>query len=230
MNAPAVRGRSDLGSTLLALAACASLVAGAGFVHGGMKQRLSRPPSDELLYYPSGLLVRQASLGYETAAADVAWLRGIQYYGEHRLTDQKYELIGHVMSIVTDLDPRFLEPYIFGALVLSQELKRTDEGLALLEKGMRANPESWLLAFEAGFIHYVCRHDNEAAARYFVRASRMPGHPEYVDRFAAFATQKSGNTGMAILLWKRVLLTENEFMRDVARRELNHLEAEGGIR
>lgn len=230
MNVRQFRGRSGLGNALLALAACAALVAGAGFVHGAMKQRLSRPPSDELLYYPSGLLVRQASLGYETAAADVAWLRGIQYYGEHRLTDQKYELIGHVMSIVTDLDPRFLEPYIFGALVLSQELKRTDEGLALLEKGMRANPESWLLAFEAGFIHYVCRHDYEAAARYFVRASRLPDHPEYVDRFAAFATQRAGNTGMAILLWKRVLLTENEFMRDVARRELNHLEVEGRIR
>ena len=230
MNAPAASGRFAVGSTVLAFAACAVLVALAGGLHGGMKQRLSRPPSDELLYYPSGLLVRQASLGYETAAADVAWLRGIQYYGEHRLTDQKYELIGHVMSIVTDLDPRFLEPYIFGALVLSQELKRTDEGLALLEKGMRANPESWLLAFETGFIHYVCRHDYEAAARYFVRASQLPDHPDYVDRFAAFATQKSGNTGMAILLWKRVLATENEFMQEVARRELSRLEVEGGIR
>ena len=230
MNTTEVRGKPAVAGPLIALVACAFLLALAGALHGGMKQRLSRPPSDELLYYPSGLLVRQASLGYETAAADVAWLRGIQYYGEHRLTDQKYELIGHVMSIVTDLDPRFLQPYIFGALVLAQELKRTDEGLALLEKGMRANPESWLLAFEAGFIHYVCRHDYEEASRYFVRASQLPGHPDYVDRFAAFASQKSGNTGMAILLWKRVLATENKFMQEVARRELSRLEVEGSVR
>lgn len=225
MIAAVPRGRVGAGNGILALAACAVLVAGAGALHGAMKARLARPPAEELLYYPSGLLVRQASLGYESAAADAAWLRGIQYYGEHRLTDQKYEMIGHVMSIVTDLDPRFLQPYIFGALVLAQELKRTDEGLALLEKGMRANPESWLLAFETGFIHYVCRHDYEAAARYFVRASRLPNHPEYVDRFAAFASQKSGNAGMAILLWKRVLATGNKYMRDVALRELNRLEA-----
>jgi hypothetical protein len=95
---------------------------------------------------------------------------------------------------------------------------------------MRANPDSWLLAFETGFIHYVCRHDYEAAARYFVRASRLPGHPEYVDRFAAFATQKSGNAGMAILLWKRVLATGNEYMQDVARRELTRLDSEKGAR
>jgi len=220
------RGRAGAGNGLLALGACALLLAGAGALHGTMMERLARPPVDELLYYPSGLLVRQASLGYESAAADVAWLRGIQYYGEHRLTDQKYELIGHVMSIVTDLDPRFLQPYIFGALVLAQELKRTDEGLALLEKGMRANPDSWLLAFETGFIHYVCRHDYEAASRYFVRASRIPGHPDYVDRFAAFASQKSGNEGMAILLWKRVLVTGNKYMQEVASRELRRLGAE----
>ena len=230
MTGMALPGRAGAGSGLLALAACALLVASAGVLHGAMKERLARPPMEELLYYPSGLLVRQASLGYETAAADAAWLRGIQYYGEHRLTDQKYEMIGHVMSIVTDLDPRFLQPYIFGALVLAQELKRTDEGLALLEKGMSANPDSWLLAFETGFIHYVCRHDYEAAARYFVRASQLPGHPEYVDRFAAVASQKSGNAGMAILLWKHVLVTGNTYMQEVARRELGRLEAEEGSR
>lgn len=230
MTAPLPRTGAGAGSGLLALALCAALVASAGALHGVMKARVARPPVDELLYYPSGLLVRQASLGYETAAADAAWLRGIQYYGEHRLTDQKYELIGHVMSIVTDLDPRFLQPYIFGALVLAQELKRTDEGLALLEKGMRANPDSWLLAFETGFIHYVCRHDYETAARYFVRASRLPDHPEYVERFAAFASQKSGNAGMAILLWKRVLATGNKYMQDVALRELSRLGAEEGAK
>lgn len=230
MIAASLRGRAGAGSGLLTLATIAVLMAGAGALDGAMKERLPRPPAEELLYYPSGLLVRQASLGYESAAADAAWLRGIQYYGEHRLTDQKYEMIGHVMSIVTDLDPRFLQPYIFGGLVLAQELKRTDEGLALLEKGMRANPESWLLAFETGFIHYVCRHDYETAARYFVRASRLPGHPEYVGRFAAFASQKSGNAGMAVLLWKRVLATGNKYMQDVALSELNRLDAEKGAR
>jgi hypothetical protein len=211
---------------LLPLAASAALLTGAGLLHVGMKERLPRTPVDELLYYPSGLMVRQASLGYETAAADVAWLRGIQYYGEHRLTDQKYEMIGHIMSIVTDLDPRFLQPYVFGALVLAQELKRPDEGLALLEKGMRANPRNWLLAFETGFIQYVCRRDYATAARYFVRASRMPEHPDYVDRFAAFASQRAGNRGMAVLLWKRVLVTGNRYMQEVARRELRLLGAE----
>jgi hypothetical protein len=208
------------------LAVAALLLAASGGLHAAFGGRIERGPAHELLYFPSGLFVKQASIGYETAAADLAWLRGIQYYGEHRMTDQNYVRIGHVMSVATDLDPRFLAPYVFGAFVLAQELRRPDDGLALLEKGRRANPESWLLAFETGFLHYVCRHDYESAARYFVRAARLPGHPPYVESFAAFASQRAGNRGMAILLWKRVLATGNKYTQEAARRELARLDAE----
>ena len=210
---------------LAGLALATLFVASAAFVHRGAWPRLARFREEELLYYPSGFAVRQAALGYENAAADISWLRGIQYYGEHRLTDQKYDLIGHVMDIVTTLDPAFVQSYVFGAFVMAQEQKQTERGLELLERGMRANPTDWNLAFEAGFLHYVCRHDFVSAARFFTWASRMPGHEAYAERFAAFANQRAGNTGMAILLWKQVLATGNTYMQDVARRELEHLGA-----
>jgi hypothetical protein len=208
---------------VLALLAAGLFVASAGLLQRGAGSSLGRARDEELLYYPSGFMVRQAALGYETAAADIAWLRGVQYYGEHRLTDQKFEMIGHVMAIVTELDPNFVEPYVFGAFVLAQEMGQPERGLELLERGMRANPTNWRLAFEAGFLYYVCRHDYTAAGRYFTWASRMPDHAEYAERFAAFANEKAGNAGMAILLWKQVLATGNRYMQDVARRELQRL-------
>jgi hypothetical protein len=223
MSVSALGGRF---SPLLPFAAAAALLLAAGGLQATAGSRLAPAPGQELLYFPSGLFTRQASLGYETAAADAAWLRGIQYYGEHRLTDQKYERIGHVMAIVTDLDPRFEAAYVFGAFVLGQELRQPEAGLALLEKGRRANPDSWRLAFETGFLHYVCRRDYDAAARLFVQAARLPDHPDYVERFAAFASQRAGNDDVAILLWKRVLATGNQYMQEVARRELARLGVE----
>jgi hypothetical protein len=207
------------------VALTALLLAGAARLEMAERPRLDKIREEELLYYPSGFAVRQAALGYETAAADIAWLRGIQYYGEHRLTDQKYDLIGHVMDIVTQLDPAFQEPYVFGAFVMAQELKQPQRGLELLERGIRANPTNWRLAFEAGFLHYVCRHDYASAARFFTWASRMPGHDPFVERFAAFAHERAGDTGVAILLWKQVLATGNAYMQEVARRELGRLGA-----
>lgn len=217
----ALRGGAGLAA---ALAVAAALLAASGALHGAYRAKQGGRAVDELLYYPSGVWVRQAALGYETAAADLAWLRGIQYYGEHRLSDQRYDMIGHVMEIVAELDPRFTQPYVFGAFVLAQELKQPQRGLELLERGMHANPESWELAFETGFLHYVGTRDMAAAARYFTRAARLPGHPEYVERFAAFANQRAGNLGMAILLWKRVEASGNKYMQEVARREIERLE------
>jgi hypothetical protein len=211
---------------LAAFAVAGLLLAASGMVDRADRTHRGASRQDELLYYPSGVWVRQAAMGYETAAADVAWLRGIQYYGEHRLSDQRYDMIGHVMEIVTELDPQFTQPYVFGAFVLSQELKQPQRGLALLERGMRANPEDWELAFETGFLHYVSTHDHAAAARYFARAGSLPDHPDYVDRFAAFAAQRAGDRTMAVLLWKRVEQTGNQYMRDVARREIARLDAE----
>lgn len=185
------------------------------------ERRLGR--AEELLYYPSGLWVRQASLGYETAAADLGWLRCIQYYGEHRMTDNRFERIGHVTGIVSELDPAFLQPVIFGAFVLGQEMGQPEQGLALLKKGLERNPQSWQLAFETGFLYYVCFRDHAAAARYFALAARLPGRPDYVERFAAFAFQRAGEREMAVLLWKRVEATGNKYMQDVARREIERL-------
>ena len=211
------------------IALALALLVGANLLFALAKDRIQKNGEDELLYYPSGLMARQASLGYETAAADIAWLRGIQYYGEHRLTDQKFAMIGHVMEIVSDLDPAFIQPYVFGAFVLAQEMKEPERGLALLQRGRIANPDNWLLAFEVGFLHYVCLHNYRAAATYFTWASRLPGHPEHVERFAAFVNKKAGNHDMAILLWKRVLATGNKYMQEVARRELSDLER-GSVR
>jgi tetratricopeptide (TPR) repeat protein len=219
--------RKDAAAAAAIALACALLV-GAGMMHGSYRASRGTRSVDELLYYPSGVWVRQATLGYETAAADVAWLRGIQYYGEHRLSDQRYDMIGHVMGIVADLDPQFEQPYVFGGFTLAQELKQPERGLALLERGLQANPDSWSLAFEVGFLNYVSLHDYAAAARYFTRASRMPGSPDYVARFAAWSNQRAGNRAMAILLWRRVESTGNQYMQEVARRELARLHGPEG--
>jgi tetratricopeptide (TPR) repeat protein len=193
-------------------------------VESAARERGSSARLEELLYYPSGFMVKEASLGYETAAADLGWLRAIQYYGEHRLTDQRFDRIDHVMRIIGDLDPSFLPPYDFGAFVLAQEMKQPDRGLRLLRRGLESNPDSWLLLFETGFLYYVCKRDPAAAARYFTLAGRMPDHPDYVERFAAFASQRAGDRDLAILLWKRVLATGNRYMQEVARREIERLE------
>ena len=83
-------------------------------------QRLPHPqPLEELSYYPSGQHLRPATLGHAETAADLAWLRAVQYYGEHRRTDLRFENMEHVFDILTSLSPTFAPAYVFGAFALA---------------------------------------------------------------------------------------------------------------
>lgn len=204
-----------------------SLISGGIFIKKEIIGKIVLEPEEELMYFPSGTFVRQTALGQESTLADVAWLRAIQYYGHHRLTDRKYVMVGHIFDIVTTLDPQFIQAYVFGAVVLSQDAGKPYEGLALLRKGMRENPENWLLAFETGFIYYVVLRDCRSAGRYFSLSSRLPNAPEFTSRFAAFVEERAGHTETALELWKEVAAaSQNKYIREIAEEKIAKLKAE----
>ncbi len=183
-----------------------------------------RQEGQELMYFPSGRFLKESALGHTSTVADIAWLRAIQYYGHHRMTDRKYEMVGHIFDIITTLDPNFVHAYVFGAVVLSQDAGKPEEGLALLRKGMRANPDNWLLAFETGFIYYVILHDCENAGRYFALASRLPNAPDMTSRFAAFVEEKAGHAETALELWSEIArATDNTFIKQMAEERMEKL-------
>ncbi len=182
---------------------------------------------EELSYFPSGRFLRQAVLGYEHLAADLIWLRAIQYFGQHRLTDLKFEHLGHILDILTTLDPQFIHAYTFGALLLTDYAKGPEEALELLKKGMRENPNAWEIPFTAGFIHYIFLRQLSTAAQYFLRAGKLPDAPEACLRFAGFVYRKAGQREVALRLWIELYnSTENKVEKETALRYVNKLTME----
>ncbi|UCD05966.1 MAG: hypothetical protein JSV98_01665 [candidate division WOR-3 bacterium] len=156
----------------------------------------------ELMYFPSGYALRTLSVGYHTPLADVVWLRFIQYYGEHRLTDARFELMYHILDILTTLDPKFLYSYTLGALMLTHDAQRPDQAEALLKKGMYSNPDEWRIPFTYGFINYIFLKEYRVAQTYFRVASAKPGAPDMPKRWYAFITYfKLGDLRTALALW-----------------------------
>jgi tetratricopeptide (TPR) repeat protein len=219
-------GEKWLSQTLLILLAVA-LFAGGICVRKEALGDVPRQSGQELMYFPSGKFLKQSALGHTSTLADIAWLRAIQYYGHHRLTDKKYDMVGHIFDIVTTLDPNFVHAYVFGAIVLAQDAGRPEEGLALLKKGMRHNPENWLLAFETGFIYHIMLKDYENAGRYFRLASVLPNAPSFPARFAAFANERAGRTETAIQLWSEIAkATPNTQLKEIAEEHIEKLKVE----
>jgi tetratricopeptide (TPR) repeat protein len=179
------------------------------------------------MYFPSGHLLRPMALGHPLTLADCLWLRAIQYYGEHRMTDNQFTMAGHIFTTITRLDPQFGEAYLFGGLVLAAEGRDRDRGLALLREGIARNPGRWDLPFWTGFIHYMTKGHDREAAYYFARAARLPGAPGYVLRFAAHAKARSGDLLTALALWEDLLTdTTNPAMRTLAEQKMKEIQAE----
>jgi tetratricopeptide (TPR) repeat protein len=180
----------------------------------------------EVMYLPSSRFVQEIALGYRNLAADILWFRTIQYYGSYRMGENDLALFNHLVDVITDLDPQFTFAYLFGALIIAEDLGYFSEGIRFLEKGIQHNPDDWWLVFEMGFLYYVDARDYAAAVRYFRRASRMPGTGEIAGRFAAFVAAKAGHTETSIAMWKELARTsENQHIRDLAERYIEKLEA-----
>jgi tetratricopeptide (TPR) repeat protein len=202
------------------------LAAGAGTRALGERARGEGRPH-RVAALPAVPFLEVVALGYREAAADVAWLQAVQYYGEHRQGGNDLSEFRHYVAAVNTLDPRYEHAYVFGAFVLATESGDRQGALDLLRRGVRANPSSGRLLFEMGFLHYVLGDELEAALPYLRLAARRPNGRERAQRFMAFIERRLGRLETAWLLWQDILTTSRDpSMRAVAAQAMRSLERE----
>ncbi len=201
-----------------------------------IRDRVSPKPASgdpAMLYVRSGSFLAKASLSYQALLADVYWIRAIQYFGGTRLSREsakQYDLLYPLLDITTSLDPRFTLAYRFGAIFLADKMPdgpgRPDLSIALLQKGLAAQPEKWEYAQDAGFVYYWWLQDYLTAARWFERASRIPGSPWWLRPMAASLLAQGGDRRASRQLWEHMYRSaDNEWLLNSARLRLAQLDA-----
>jgi hypothetical protein len=224
---------SPLAWTALAAFLTAAIAAQVA-LDGRLVQPVTRPGVE---WVRSPGVMRRLALGFDALWADVYWIRAVQYYGDARLSksDTKdYDLLYPLLDMTTTLDPRFNIAYRFGAILLSEAHPngpgRTDQAIALLEKGIRESPEKWEYYLDAGFVHYWWRRDARTAADWFLRASGTANAPNWLAPLAASVLAEAGDQTAARVLWTQLAQTaEHEWMRRTARIRLQQLDAEKAL-
>ena len=185
----------------------------------------------EVLFLPSGKFLRQLSLGYEGLLADIYWTRVVQYFGRKRLEHStEFKLLGPLLQITTDLDPHLLIAYRFGSIFLAEKPPRGAgqplESLALLHRGIVANPDYWRLWEDVGFIYYWDLKDYPAAARAFQTGSERPGAMEWMRALAAKVAAQGGQLATSRFLWSEIARQAgNEQIRKNAEDHLMAIDA-----
>ena len=219
-------------------AAAAVCLAGAVALHAAQDRwpapRVDRP---ELMYLRSPAVVKRVVLDYDGVAADLYWIRALQHFGEERLSppehQRTYALLYPLLDLTTDLDPYFSIAYRFGAIFLGEPFPggpgRPDLAVALLQKGLVAQPDRWQYMMDLGFVYYWHLHDYKAASTTFQRAAELPGAPTWLRPLAAVTLAEGGHRNASRALWRQLAQSEEPWLRDSASLRLSQLDAMDAI-
>jgi len=195
-------------------------------------QRAALHQDRDELVMRSGKLVKAMSLEYAPLMADIYWTRAVQYYGDKRARhDPNFELLWPLLDVTTALDPNLLVAYRFGSTFLSEPSPRgaghAEFGIALLERGIQANPEYWRLYEDLGFIYYFELKDYAKASAAFAEGSKNPDSQIWMKIMAAKIAAEGQSLQTSIFLWNEVYqTTKDPQVKENARTHLQLLGAE----
>ena len=183
---------------------------------------------EEVLYFNSPKLVKRLSLGYDGLLADIYWTRAVQYFGSRHVTRAAdYKLLSPLLEITTALDPKLIVAYQFGANFLGpkppQGAGQPDKAVALLEYGIRNNPDNWKLYYELGFFYYMEKKDYAKAAEAFERGIQVPNAHPFLRVLAAQMAQHAGEFDTARMLWYTTYQSTKE--AQIRQNAVEHLQA-----
>jgi tetratricopeptide (TPR) repeat protein len=176
----------------------------------------------------SGKLLKRMSLGYDSLLADIYWTRTVQYNGgviARGVND--FGLLAPLLDVTTDLDPRLDVAYRYGAIFLSEKVPagagRPDEAIALVRKGIAANPGNWRLYYDLGFVYYWYLRDYQQAAQTFWEGSKVPGAMPWMSAMAAHIAGSGGSRETSRFMWGQIYESSQDIT--IRANALAHLQA-----
>ena len=182
--------------------------------------RRFKVPGSSIIYLPSGKYLKFITFGFDSLLADIIYIWAIQYYSNYAIKN-RFDYLEHIFSIISELDPHYLDPYRIGALIAWYEGKRIDLALKVLDLGIKKNPNNWILPFEAAHYAQMYKKDYKLAQYYYDITRKIKGAPPIARRLYAAAAFKAMDLETAYKNWLEIYQTaEDERVKKIA---YNHL-------
>jgi tetratricopeptide (TPR) repeat protein len=194
----------------------------------------NNPAGEQEQLYMNGTTVRRISLGFNGLAADWYWMRSLQYVGgkilntheKVRLDDMSplnLKLLAPLLDATTTLDPEFMEPYEYAAVVLPAV--NVQDAIRIINKGIAANPSAWRLYQHLGYIYWQ-QKDFTAAAEAYGRGATIPGAPHWMEAMKAKMIGEGGSRGTARDIYLHMYQEAgDDQVKEMARRYLMRLDS-----
>ncbi len=183
---------------------------------------------DDILYLPNEKLLTHFTAGLNTIIANFLWLHCIQYTALEHRGQRHFTWLEHMLFTATRLDPYFVDVYRFGAMFLSALRADPEASLRLAQEGMKKNPHSWHLPYEAAMNYLLNRRDHPDsryyAAQYLSMSAATGRAISGVVNLAAKLQDEYDLTEIERDMWVNMLDSDDKFIRELAERKLIEIE------
>jgi tetratricopeptide (TPR) repeat protein len=189
--------------------------------------------SDEEQLYLQGPTAKRLSLGFNGLAADWYWMRSLQYVGRKSVNYQSLHpgqlsfnelsaldlrVLPALLRLSTNLDPQFMAPYEYGAMILPTF--NDEEAIALLNFGIEQNPDKWRLYQHLGYIYWQ-RQDYQKASELYLKGAQLTNAPSWLAEMGARMTLQGGSREEARQMYRHLYEESNdELVKQVLLRRL----------
>ena len=183
--------------------------------------------------YLSGAAAKRLTLSFNGLAADWYWMRSLQYVGRKIVNHQDthdnqfvlsdlssldLRLLSNLLDVATTLDPQFIPVYEYGAVILPEV--DPDQAIALLNRGIAANPSSWRLHQHLGYIYWQ-RGEYSKASEIYAAGAKLSGAPAWMTAMSARLKADAGSRDAAREMYQRLYETSDD--RTVKEMVVAHL-------
>jgi hypothetical protein len=189
--------------------------------------------AEEQLYI-NAETAKRISVGFNGLMADWYWLRSLQYVGRKiidshtadpldKLGSFNLTLLPPLLETSTSLDPQFLAPYEYAAMVLPAIDKAA--AIRITKKGIAANPKAWQLYHYLGFIYWQGR-DFKAASETYGEGAALPGAPRWMEAMKAQLAAQGGSRNTALEIYERMYQeSDDPSLKEMARRRILQIQS-----
>jgi tetratricopeptide (TPR) repeat protein len=196
--------------------------------------------------YVSAPTAKRLSLAFNGLASDWYWMRSLQYVGgkivnyedthEGRvdfgnLGSLNLQLLPQLLQVSTALDPQFMAPYEYGAMILPE--LDSAHAIALLDYGVEQNPFAWRLYHHLGYIYWQ-RKDYVKASDVYAVGAKLPDAPAWMAAMSARLKGEGGSRDSAREMYRHLFeTTTDEAIKAMVSKQvirLNSLDERDAIR
>jgi tetratricopeptide (TPR) repeat protein len=198
------------------------------------REPVVNPSIEEEELYLNAANVKRLSLGFNGLAADWYWMRSLQYVGgkivklpedvtlDH-LGQLNLKLLAPLLDAATTLDPEFMEPYQYAAVVLPDV--DVQEAIRIVKKGIAANPSAWKLYHHLGFIYWQ-QKDFKSAGEAYEQGSKMPGAFSWMKFMSGRMATEGGSRDTARAVYSRIYEEASDIhVKNMAHKRLLRLDS-----